>query len=106
MKMPSSAASACGRNREESMAGPSSMSGARLSGAQSGIIELIMVRIPEGWFGMGCESGRDDEKPVHRVWVDAFELAAYQVTNAEYACFLRSEERRVGKGCRSRCARG
>jgi sulfatase modifying factor 1 len=51
-------------------------------------IEQAMVRIPEGWFEMGCTSGRDDEKPVHRVWVDAFELAAYQVTNAEYACFL------------------
>jgi len=37
---------------------------------------------------MGCEIGRDDEKPLHRVWVDAFELAAYQVTNEEYACFL------------------
>lgn len=47
-----------------------------------------MVRIPEGWFRMGCETGRDDEKPVHRVWVDAFELAAYQVTRADYACFL------------------
>jgi Sulfatase-modifying factor enzyme 1 len=39
---------------------------------------------------MGCEIGRDDEKPLHRVWVDAFELAAYQVTNEEYACFLAS----------------
>lgn len=37
---------------------------------------------------MGCETGRDDEKPVHRVWVDTLELAAYQVTNREYACFL------------------
>ncbi len=70
------------------MATPSRMSGAGLSGAQSGIIEPMMVRIPEGSFAMGCESGRDDEKPVHRVWVDAFELAAYQVTNAEYGCFL------------------
>src|SRR5713101_7170932 len=52
--------------------------------AQTEAIEPVMVRIPEGWFGMGCKSGRDDEKPVHRVWVDAFELAAYQVTNAEY----------------------
>ena len=51
-------------------------------------IEPVMVRIPEGWFGMGCASGRDDEKPVHRVWVDAFELAAYQVSNAEYGCFV------------------
>ena len=50
--------------------------------------EPVMVRIPEGWFWMGCEIGRDDEKPMHRVWVDAFELAAYQVTNQEYACFL------------------
>src|SRR5258708_20432909 len=88
MKMPSSAASACGRNREESMAAPSSMSGARVSGEQTKFIEPVMVCVPEGWFGMGCETGRDDEKPVHRVWVDAFELAAHQVTNAEYGCFL------------------
>jgi sulfatase modifying factor 1 len=51
-----------------------------------------MVRIPEGWFVMGChadcEVGRDDERPAHRVWVDAFELAACQLTNAEYALFL------------------
>jgi formylglycine-generating enzyme required for sulfatase activity len=44
-------------------------------------IEPVMVRVPRGWFWMGCETGRDDEKPLHRVWVDAFELAAYQVTN-------------------------
>lgn len=47
-----------------------------------------MVRVPEGWFLMGSESGQDNERPVHRVWVDAFELAACQVTNAEYAQFL------------------
>jgi formylglycine-generating enzyme len=53
-----------------------------------GAIEPVMVRVPEGWFWMGSEIGRDDEKPVHRVWLDAFELAACQVTNEEYACFL------------------
>ncbi len=37
---------------------------------------------------MGWDGGRDDERPAHRVWVDAFELAAYQTTNAEYAHFL------------------
>ncbi len=47
-----------------------------------------MRRIPEGWFRMGCEDGRDDEKPEHRVWVDAFELAAFQATNIEYSRFL------------------
>ncbi len=50
--------------------------------------DLAFVRIPEGWFEMGCATGRDDEKPVHRVWVDAFDLAACQVTRAEYARFL------------------
>ena len=38
---------------------------------------------------MGCHSGQDNERPVHRVWVDDFLLAACQVTNADYARFLR-----------------
>jgi len=59
-----------------------------MAGRQIEYIEPEMVRIPEGWFWMGCDHGRDDEKPAHRVWVDRFELAAYQVTNAEYGCFL------------------
>jgi len=57
---------------------------------QSQIAEPAMKRIPEGWFSMGYAEGRDDEKPVHRVWVDAFELAAHQTTNADYARFLES----------------
>lgn len=51
-----------------------------------------MRRIPEGWLSMGYSGGRDDEKPVHRVWVDAFELAANQTTNEEYARFLESTQ--------------
>src|SRR6266699_3497312 len=53
-----------------------------------GIVEPAMRSIPEGWFWMGCDDGRDDEKPRHRVWVDSFELAACQTTNAGYACFM------------------
>src|SRR6266705_1603651 len=30
----------------------------KLHGAQAGAIEPEMVRVLEGWFGMGCESGR------------------------------------------------
>jgi formylglycine-generating enzyme len=56
-------------------------------------VEPQMVSVPGGWFAMGCESGRDDEKPVHRVWVDAFEIAAHQVTNAEYGYFLAGTKR-------------
>jgi formylglycine-generating enzyme required for sulfatase activity len=37
---------------------------------------------------MGSETGGDDERPVHRVWVDGFELAAHPVTRADYAVFL------------------
>jgi formylglycine-generating enzyme len=37
-------------------------------------------------------AGQDNERPVHRVWVDEFLLAACQVTNAEYARFLRATE--------------
>jgi len=49
-----------------------------------------LVLIPAGWFRMGSEAGQENERPVHRVWIDAFHLAACQVTNAEYACFLRA----------------
>jgi formylglycine-generating enzyme required for sulfatase activity len=47
-----------------------------------------MVTIPAGWFLMGSESGQDNERPVHRVWVDSFQLGACQVTNYEYGTFL------------------
>jgi formylglycine-generating enzyme required for sulfatase activity len=50
----------------------------------------VMRQIPAGWFSMGCDTGRDDERPAHRVWVDAFELAAYQTTNAVYDRFLQA----------------
>ena len=47
-----------------------------------------MLLIEGTWFSMGSENGADDERPVHRVWVDAFEIAATQVSNAEYARFV------------------
>ena len=62
--------------------------------ASSIIIEPAMMRIPAGWFLMGSETGQDNERPVHRVWVDAFDLAVCQVTNAEYARFLAATSRR------------
>lgn len=38
---------------------------------------------------MGCETGQDNERPVHRVWIDEFLLAVRQVANADYERFLR-----------------
>ena len=48
---------------------------------------LEMVRVDGGSFTMGCQSGRgwnceDDEKPAHRVQVESFEIAKYEVTQA------------------------
>jgi len=63
---------------------------AKLLSQSEGVAVLrALIPIPEGWFLMGCDSGRDNEQPVHRVWVDDFLLAACQVTNADYARFLR-----------------
>ena len=59
--------------------------------------ETKLVSIHAGWFSMGSAAdqdngGQDNERPVHRIWVDEFLLAACQVTNAEYARFLRVTE--------------
>ncbi len=59
-----------------------------LSPPRRGEYVPTLVGIPAGWFLMGCDSGQDNEKPVHRVWVDEFLLAARQVTNAEYEWYL------------------
>jgi formylglycine-generating enzyme len=58
------------------------------SSTRAGFSEPRMIRIPAGWFLMGSDAGQENERPVHRVWVDEFELAACQVTNAEYGKFI------------------
>ncbi len=50
-----------------------------------------LMLIPAGWFWMGSESGQDNERPRHRVWIDEFRLAACQVTNREYGFFLQAK---------------
>jgi formylglycine-generating enzyme required for sulfatase activity len=50
-------------------------------------IAVNFARIPAQSFLMGSNDVRADERPVHRVWVDAFEIGVCQVTNAEYAAF-------------------
>lgn len=56
--------------------------------APSKLQEPDCVLVPEGDFMMGCEAGRDEERPVHQVWVDAFEMAVFQVRNRDCALFL------------------
>src|SRR5712664_4889944 len=79
-----SRASSCGDGRPRPSM-PSASSAAACDHNNSG---FALVRIPAGSFLMGCDTGQDNEKPVHRVWVDEFLLATRQVTNAEYGRFL------------------
>ena len=47
-----------------------------------------MVLIPAGDFQMGSNNGHSDEKPVHTVYLDAFYMDVYEVTNAQYKKFV------------------
>jgi formylglycine-generating enzyme required for sulfatase activity len=51
-----------------------------------------MVLIPEGEYAMGDHSGggQDDEVPVHAVYIDAFYMDVFEVTNEEYCTYLNS----------------
>ena len=49
-----------------------------------------MVLIPAGEFQMGSNHGEDDEKPVHTIYLDAFYMDKYEVTNAQFQQFLQA----------------
>jgi formylglycine-generating enzyme required for sulfatase activity len=55
----------------------------------------VLTTIPAGDFLMGSDDGDDDERPVHRVHVDEFQIGTQLVTNAEYARFVRETGRRA-----------
>lgn len=47
--------------------------------------EVEMVLVPAGCFMMGSENGGNDEKPVHKVCLDAFWIDKTEVTNGQFA---------------------
>ena len=53
-------------------------------------MKINFIPIPAGRLRMGSEDGYDNERPVHTVEVDAFEMSETPVTNAQYAEFLRA----------------
>jgi formylglycine-generating enzyme required for sulfatase activity len=53
--------------------------------------EGSMVLIPAGEFTMGSQDGDADERPAHKVQVNAFSMDVYEVTVRQYAEFLRAE---------------
>ena len=48
------------------------------------------IIVPEGEFLMGCETGQENERPVHRVCLDRFALGKFPVTCGQYREFLES----------------
>ncbi len=47
-------------------------------------MNVEMVLIPAGSFVMGSDEGESDEKPAHTVYLDAYYIDKYEVTNEQY----------------------
>ncbi|HXG67271.1 MAG TPA: SUMF1/EgtB/PvdO family nonheme iron enzyme [Blastocatellia bacterium] len=62
------------------------------------IVEPEMVIIPEGDFLMGCDTGAENERPAHRVYLDRFAIARYAVANCFYQIFLSEAARAAPPG--------
>jgi sulfatase modifying factor 1 len=48
------------------------------------------IIVPAGEFVMGCETGQENERPVHRVWLERLALGKFPVTRGQYREFLES----------------
>jgi len=51
-------------------------------------LDSCIVYVPAGEFLMGSDAGDIDERPQRRVYLDAFEIDRYEVTNVQYRQFL------------------
>lgn len=56
-------------------------------------VSYDMVSIPAGEFTMGS-TGKKDEQPPHKVWLDAFWMQAHEVTWDEYRLFMFAESQK------------
>ncbi|HEV3116692.1 MAG TPA: SUMF1/EgtB/PvdO family nonheme iron enzyme, partial [Gemmataceae bacterium] len=45
---------------------------------------IAAALIPAGFFEMGSRRGREEEQPLHKVWIDSFLMDRHEVTQAEY----------------------
>lgn len=48
-----------------------------------------MIYIPEGEFILGSDKGSEDEQPVRKIYLDAYYIKRYEVTNQEYQEFVK-----------------
>jgi formylglycine-generating enzyme required for sulfatase activity len=63
------------------------------TGQLAEMLDHCVVYVEAGDFVMGSDDRRDNERPRHAVYLDAFEIDRYEVTNAQYQRFLRAAER-------------
>ena len=49
---------------------------------------MMFIRAGEFWMGSDANDAEDDEKPKHTIYLDAFHIDKYEVTNAEYKKFI------------------
>ncbi len=54
----------------------------------AGISNIYMVSIPADSFQMGTHSVEIDERPIHTVALDAFQISDTEITNSQYAIYL------------------
>jgi len=62
---------------------------------------LEWVPVSAGEFEMGAEDEQaaDDEKPKHKVHLDAYLIGKYEVTNGQYQTFVKATGHRVPENC-------
>ncbi|MBF0310491.1 MAG: formylglycine-generating enzyme family protein [Magnetococcales bacterium] len=79
---------------------PDSMPNDPLVKAWKAPFGIEFVRVPGGCFQMGSNDGEADEKPVHEVCVDGFEMGKYEVTQKQWRAVMGSDPPELNfKGC-------
>jgi len=70
-------------------------------GQASKEIALAWVSVPAGEFEMGTDGDKAeaDERPKHKVALDAFMIGKYEVTNAQYQAFVKATGHRRPENC-------
>ena len=75
----------CGWSSDQIADGITSVS----RGYQSDVDGDRLLLVPEGRFVMGSEDGGDDERPAHPVWLGSFLIDEQEVTNRQFARFVK-----------------
>lgn len=57
----------------------------KAAGPTTGTAAASAVEIPAGWFVMGDAQGQSDARPAHRVYLSAFAIDRFEVSNRDYA---------------------